>query len=62
MRGYSTVSRSGVRRRSQCGTPATNSLVPMHAARWSDGTAAPKRRSSHAAAAARKAGVPTDGG
>jgi aspartate/methionine/tyrosine aminotransferase len=33
MAGYRTVSRPGVRRRSQCGSPATSSLVPMHAAR-----------------------------
>ena len=61
--GYSTVSRSGVRRRSTCGTEATNSLVPTHAATDAGGTSSrPKRRVSQRAAASRSCGLPAEAG
>ncbi len=61
--GYSTVSLAGSRRRSTCGTDATSSLVPTHAATDDTGTSLrPKRRVSQAAAASRSCGLPAEAG
>src|ERR1019366_5289834 len=61
--GYSTVSRPGCRRRSTWGTDATSSLVPTQAPTEGSGTpASPKRRSSQAAAAPSRVGLPAEAG
>ena len=54
--GYRTVSRSGVRSCSHCGSVPTNSLVPTHAATVGGRPSTPKRRASQPAAASRSAG------
>ena len=57
------MSRPGSRKRSRCGTEATNSLVPTQAATDDDGTSvSPKRRASHPAAASRSCGLPAEAG
>jgi len=57
------VSRSVDRKRNMCGTDATNSFVPTHAATDAGGTSSsPKRRVSQRAAASRNAGLPAEAG
>ena len=56
--GYSTVSRSGVRKCRYCGVVATNSFVPIHAATHDVGTSTPNRRAIHRAAERRNASLP----
>jgi hypothetical protein len=61
--GYNTVSRAGVRRRRMCGTDATSSFVPTHAATDAGATSSsPNRRISQRVAASRSCGLPAEAG